>query len=193
MIFLLQTSPFEMPNQNRYYNHELIQFIKKNGRPLTFKTHERAVNLGEKCNKVFLVLKGGFVCQQYNLKTEQFRTINFYLEKFHPMMTVISSYFSGSPSQCQLKAVMKSEVLVVKKEAILTAVEKDPKLKEAYTRERDYIILTLHEFHTNQLTLSSKGMFQYLLEECNEVVRQVPAKYIAEFIGVSAEWLSKIR
>ncbi|MEO0572185.1 MAG: hypothetical protein AAF039_10815 [Bacteroidota bacterium] len=109
------------------------------------------------------------------------------------MMTVLSSYFSDSLSQCQLKAVMKSEVMVVKKKAIMDALEKDVQLKEAYAREREYVILTLHEFHTNQLTLGSKDLFQYLLEDCNEVVRQVPAKYIAEFMGVSAEWLSKIR
>ena len=182
-----------MPDQSRYRKHELIEFIKKNGRPLTFKTHQCAVNLGEKSNKVFLILKGGFVCQQYNLKTEKFRTVNFYLEKFHPMMTVLSSYFSDSKSECQLKAIMKSEVAVVKKEVILNALEKDVRLRKAYEAEREYVILTLSEFHTKQVTLGSKDLFQYLLEECNEVVRRVPAKYIAEFMGVSAEWLSKIR
>ncbi|MEM9077971.1 MAG: hypothetical protein AAGC43_13080 [Bacteroidota bacterium] len=182
-----------MPDQSRYCNHELIDFIIKNGKRMTFRTHECAVNLGEKSDKVFLILKGGFVCQQYNLKTERFRTINFYLQRFHPMMTVLSSYFGDSSSQCQLKAVMKSEVMMVKKKAIMDALEADSILKEAYTREREYIILTLHEFHTKQVTLSSKDLFQYLLEDCNEVVRQVPAKYIAEFMGVSAEWLSKIR
>ncbi|MEM9869384.1 MAG: hypothetical protein AAF765_16930, partial [Bacteroidota bacterium] len=67
------------------------------------------------------------------------------------------------------------------------------RLRKAYEAEREYIILTLSEFHTKQVTLGSKDLFQYLLEECNEVVRRVPAKYIAEFMGVSAEWLSKIR
>ncbi|MEM1337191.1 MAG: hypothetical protein AAF717_17055 [Bacteroidota bacterium] len=182
-----------MPDQSRYEKHELIEFIRNTGKHKTFKTHECAVHLGEKSNKVFLILKGGFVCQQYNLKTEKFRTINFYLEKFHPMMTVLSSYFSDTPSQCQLKAIMKSEVTIVKKETLLKALQNDEKLRKAYEAEREYIILMLHEFHTKQVTLSSKDLFRYLLEDCNEVVRKIPAKYIAEFMGVSAEWLSKIR
>ncbi len=38
-----------------------------------------------------------------------------------------------------------------------------------------------------------KDIYQYLIDKCNPVIKHVPAKYIAEFIGITAEWYSKLK
>jgi hypothetical protein len=40
---------------------------------------------------------------------------------------------------------------------------------------------------------SNEEIYNYLIDECNSVIKNVPSKYIAEFIGISAEWLSKTK
>ncbi len=40
---------------------------------------------------------------------------------------------------------------------------------------------------------SNEKIYNYLIEECNSVIKNVPSKYIAEFIVISAEWLSKTK
>ena len=38
-----------------------------------------------------------------------------------------------------------------------------------------------------------KDIYEYLIDKCNPVIKHVPAKYIAEFIGITAEWYSKLK
>ncbi|MDT0607614.1 hypothetical protein [Croceitalea rosinachiae] len=183
-----------MIDQSRYHHkNQIFDFFKEKGTHKTVRPSECIVDIGEKCDKVFLILNGGFVCQNYNVVFDSLRTINFHLQSFHPIMTVIDSYFSDSISNSQLKAIMHSELLVLQKSVILKRLEKDDSLKKAYMEETIYALLAINEFHTKLITLTTKRMYQYLSEACPEVVRQIPAKYIAEFIGVSAEWLSRIK
>ncbi|MEM8506592.1 MAG: hypothetical protein AAF717_02130 [Bacteroidota bacterium] len=181
-------------DQSRYHaKNKLLDYFKNYGKPKTIRPSECIVNIGEKCDKVFLILEGGFVCQNYNVTSDRLRTINFHLQTFHPIMTVIQSFYSDSAANCQLKAIMKSEVLLLQKSMILKGLENDAALKKAYIDETIYALLAINEFHTKLITLTTKAMYDYLLEECPEIVRQIPAKYIAEFMGVSPEWLSRIR
>ncbi|MEM9077770.1 MAG: hypothetical protein AAGC43_12050 [Bacteroidota bacterium] len=88
---------------------------------------------------------------------------------------------------------MKSEVLMLPKSIISEGVEKDNSLRQAYIEETIYALLAINEFHTKLITLTTKAMYQYLSTSCSDIVREIPSKYIAEFMGVSAEWLSRIR
>lgn len=40
---------------------------------------------------------------------------------------------------------------------------------------------------------SKKDIYGYLIEKCNPVVKNVPGKYIAEFMGIIPEWYSKMK
>ncbi len=183
-----------MIDQSRYHpENKLFDLFKEKGKLKTVRPSECIVNIGEKCDRVYLILKGGFVCQNYNVTSDRLRTINFNLASFHPIMTVIQSFYGDSISNCQLKAIMRSEVLVLQKNLMLKHLEQAPSLKQAYVDETIYALLAINEFHTKLITLTTKAMYQYLSKECSQIVRQVPAKYIAEFIGVSPEWLSRIR
>jgi hypothetical protein len=42
-------------------------------------------------------------------------------------------------------------------------------------------------------SLSNEEMYHYLINECNAIIKNVPSKYIAEFMGISAEGLSKTK
>ena len=45
------------------------------------------------CTKIYLVVKGGFVCRYRDEKLEIEKTINFFFPDFHPFMTCIDSFF----------------------------------------------------------------------------------------------------
>ncbi|MEM6892851.1 MAG: hypothetical protein AAF554_04110 [Bacteroidota bacterium] len=183
-----------MIDQSRYHpKNILIQFFKAHGKELMAKPSECLVNIGERCDKAFLILEGGFVCQNYNTEADRLKTINFHLKTFHPIMTVIHSFYSDAISDCQLKAITRSKVLSVHKKTILKQSENDLALREAYVEETIYALLAINEFHTKLITLNTKAMYHYLVTNQTEIVQKIPAKYIAEFMGVSAEWLSRIR
>ncbi|MEL6975673.1 MAG: hypothetical protein AAGL29_09805 [Bacteroidota bacterium] len=183
-----------MMDQSRYHpENKLIQFFKKHGKERLAKPSECVIDIGERCDRAFLILEGGFVCQNYSAEADRLKTINFHLKTFHPIMTVIHSFYSEASSDCQLKAIMRSKVLSVQKRAIEREMEKDKSLRETYVQETIYALLAINEFHTKLITLNTKAMYHYLTISHGEIVQKIPAKYIAEFMGVSAEWLSRIR
>lgn len=143
-----------MFDQSHYtHGNALIQLFHRWGKPMSVKSHDCVIHLGQKSNKVFLLLSGGFVCQNYNPETSVFRTINFHLENFHPLMTVLDSYFRDVESTCQLKSIKRSEVLALPKKKILKALENNKELQNSYFQEVTYALTTINIFHTNLITL----------------------------------------
>ncbi|MEL6670459.1 MAG: hypothetical protein AAFP08_15920, partial [Bacteroidota bacterium] len=50
-----------------------------------------------------------------------------------------------------------------------------------------------NEVKTKLIAYSSREKYDFILQEMPTVIQKVPSKYIAEFCGISAEWLSKLR
>jgi hypothetical protein len=40
---------------------------------------------------------------------------------------------------------------------------------------------------------SSENLYKYLIASCPQVIKVVSSKYIAEFMGITPEWLSKLK
>lgn len=183
-----------MADQTRYQgDNPFLTLFHQKGIPLTIKSKRFLVNVGDVCDKLFLVLEGGFVCQHYNPKSDRLRTINFHLKEFHPVGTVLDSFFRNSTSECQLKAVKKSNVLMIRKGIVLSEVNDKPEFKDYFMSELTYALTMINELHTKLLTLDSKDMYQYMLKDWGPVIKEVPALYIAEFMGVTPEWLSRLK
>ena len=147
---------------------------------MTFRTHVCAINLGEKAIKCFWCFKDDLLVSRIILRLKTFKTINFYLEKLHPMMTFLSTYFGNTKSEHELKAIMGFKVAMVKEPYKLSW--KGVKKLGKSMRRRGSASYWLFMRSIQLVTRSSKDWFNYLLTDSNEVIRKMPRKYIAEFI-----------
>ena len=95
-----------------------IENLLSKGKLLKVKSKSLLVQPGTICDKVYFVLKGGFVCRYIDKELEIEKTINFYLENLHPFMSCVDSYFSGTQTHCELRAVAYSEVLEFNKKDV---------------------------------------------------------------------------
>ncbi|MEL7535162.1 MAG: hypothetical protein AAFN10_27915, partial [Bacteroidota bacterium] len=120
-------------------------------------------------------------------------TINFFLSDLHPFMSCIDSYFTQMPSSCELRAVADSIVLTMSKIDLEAMIENHPELRQFYHSRVVQALIEENELKLKIISYSSKQLYQYLIEELPIVIQQVPSKYIAEFMGISAEWLSKLK
>jgi hypothetical protein len=50
-----------------------------------------------------------------------------------------------------------------------------------------------NDFKLKIISYSTERLYSYLIEHCPEVIQKVPSKFIAEFMGISSEWLSKLK
>ena len=72
---------------------ELIEKLISIGKVITVNKQEKLIEIGQKSNIIYLIVRGGFVCQCIDEQTAEERTVNFYLENYQPLMTVVDSFF----------------------------------------------------------------------------------------------------
>jgi CRP-like cAMP-binding protein len=152
------------------------------------------VKVGEVCDRAFFILDGSFISRAYSEKTNKSITSNFFLHDFNPYMACEDSFFSGEKTKTELIAIKDSIVIQFKKEDINWLIANSPELSNFYINN---ILANLlkHEtvFRKILTTLSKEEIYTYLIEKCNPVIKNIPSKYIAEFMGISPEWLSKTK
>jgi len=179
--------------QTSYVLEENRSFFEEAVSLTTVKSKDTLIMPGEVCRHVYLVLQGGFVCRYIHEKTGAANTINFYLEDLHPIMTTLDSFFTQTPTNCELKAIMPSVVDVLPLNAITTLMERDEHFFKFYNDVLKTAMVEENDLKTKLISYSSKEKYAYLLEEMPSVIQHVPSKYIAEFCGISPGWLSKLK
>jgi CRP-like cAMP-binding protein len=148
---------------------------------------------GTTCTQVYFVVSGGFVCRYFNENLEGPKTINFYLDDLHPFMASVDSYFTQQPSNCELRAVRDSVVLSMSKNNLDALLNSSPILQDFYISLVIQALVEENELKLKIISHNAEQLYQYLLDELPAVIQKVPSKYIAEFMGISAEWLSKVK
>lgn len=170
-----------------------IENIISKGKLLHIKSQSLLIKPNTICDKAYFVLKGGFVCRYIDEELEIEKTINFYLEDFHPFMSCVDSYFLETKTQCELRAIAHSEVIEFNKKDIDTIISQDIDLFKFYHSLVTQALQEENDFKLKIISYSSERLYSYLIANCPKVIQQVPSKFIAEFMGISSEWLSKLK
>lgn len=143
--------------------------------------------------QLYYVLSGGFVCRFIDENAEVNRTINFYLNELHPVMACIDSYFTQTKTQCELRAIADSTVLSIHKKEIDFLIGEDTQLKFIFDTLLIKALTEENDLKLKIIALKPDALYQYLIKTFPVVIQKVPSKYIAELMGISAEWLSKLK
>ncbi len=174
---------------------EIIASIMDKGKQVKLKNKELLLQKGKVCKAMFFVLKGSFLSQYIDEATGNTKTVNFFSESYSPVMTAPKSYHRELPSKVQLKAIEDSEVIVMNK----TDIDYDITYKISPTFKDFYIqclinqLIRENEFKIHIITKTPKQLYQYLITEHPKIIEKFPSKNIAEFMGITAEWLSKLK
>lgn len=171
----------------------LIEEMLSYSEVLKLKTQEKVIDVGQKCQQVFFVTTGAFVCQYFDTIYETERTINFHMESFQPFMFVPESYFRNTPSKCLLKAVRSSEVLVFRKSDMNKMLADSPLFNEFYYNQLVETLLHESDLRIRLLSLTPEQLYKEMITDYPEIIMTIPSKYIAEYLGISGEWLSKLK
>lgn len=173
--------------------NETIEKIMGLGKLVKVKSQTKLVRHNQVCTKVYLVLKGGFVCRFIDEALEIEKTINFFFPDFHPFMTCVDGFFSGTKTQCEIRCISNAEVIEFDKKDIETLVFQDLQLLQIYHALVITALQEINDFEMKIIAYSSERLYHYLITTHPIIIQQVPAKYIAEFMGISSEWLSKLK
>lgn len=156
------------------------------------KTKSILIDNKEQCQDIYFILTGGFVCQ-YLIEAGEYKTINFYLHNYQQFFTIPSAYFFNKPSGFKVKAVKDSSVLRLPKKSLVELTNKSSDFSEWYHNRIITALVEEIESKTNLISFNSKQLYQSLIHNSPQIIQEVPSTYIAQYLGISREHLSRIR
>lgn len=155
----------------------------------SLKRKELILREGEMCDFAAFIVKGS-LRYFYSIEGNE-HTGQFFFEK--SWYTDYESFLSGKPSQQNIETLEKTEILVLEKKHLEEVYNRYPKF-ERFGRlmaERAYLgVRRKNEALTNQ---SAEDRYLNLLKERPKVVERVPQHYIASYLGIQPQSLSRIR
>jgi len=171
----------------------LINAIISVGQLINVKNQTNLIEAGKECSMIYFILKGAFVCRHLNEETGDKRAIGFHMSDFQPFMTCVDSYFTNTPTGCDLLAISDGEVLAFRRSDLVELSGAHQVLSVFYYDRISDALVSEHNFKTKLIQYSSESLYRYIICHHPQIVQKIPSKYIAEFMGISPEWLSKLK
>ena len=165
------------------------------------KNHPEAIEFKDLNRNEVLIKKGSIERYGYFVESGAVRVIHLTEEKEQNIrfgykgsfITSLPSFFDNSPSPFSIEAIRKTRLKCFKKEYFFKT------LKEADNGLDILLELVnsmVHQFANREidlLTSSPKELYERVQERSPQLFQEIPALHIANYLGMSAEHLSRLR
>ena len=160
---------------------------------VSVKNKTKLVEVGEISQYCYFIVEGGFVARSFYFDNQKKSTTNFFLSDYFPFMGCLDSFFTGTKTKTELIAIKNSTLLALHKSDVDKILPENHDILLVYLQMITEVLRNESELKVVLINSSKKDIYEYLIEKCNPVIKDVPAKYIAEFMGITAEWYSKMK
>lgn len=155
----------------------------------TIRKGDFLLKSGDVCNHVTF-LNRGYV-RMYHMVGEEEQTINFAFEGNY--ITDYPSFISRQPSMDNIVAMEDLEVLMLEYNDLQRAYDLYPVWQKFGRMIAEYMLVFVVDRNKSFLLLSPEERYLKLMKDRPKVISNVPLKYIASYLGVTPEALSRIR
>lgn len=154
-----------------------------------FKKKDFLLQEGNSCNKITFV-NNGIMRLFYNVEGVE-NTIQFFFGD--SWYTDYASFLTGQPSIENLQALEESEVVQFKKDDLYKLYDSMPIFEKVGRIFAENAYLSISQL--NQMKTNEEPELRYLnlLKTRPELVQQIPQHFIASYLGIKPETLSRIR
>ena len=155
-----------------------------------YKKGVRLLNEGEVAHEVFFVMKG--VLRQYffNEKGDE-RTCNFAFE--HQFLTDLESFSRQSKASTNIITLESAECLVMTCQDAVTCLRESPAVARFFSAVIESVATEGIRRTKSLLSQTPEQQFEELVHDHPQLLQRVPQRYIAQYLGVAPESLSRIR
>ena len=164
-------------------------YIIKNTFPHFVKRGKTLINQGEICEHIYFIKKGamrGFI-------KEEKKNITTWITLENEMVTAITSFNLQKPSLENIQAIEDTELFAMSFQALQNLYTKFPEYnivgRKGY--EKYYYDAEIRALIARISKAEKK--YDYFLNAHPHLANRVPLKYIASYLGISLETLSRIR
>lgn len=144
---------------------------------------------GDVEQNVYRVKKGAI--RIFRLTEFEEQTIRFGYEG--SFINSLASFIKGTPSEFYIEAMRSTTLAVIAKEVFLKLVYQDSECLKQYSLLLETVIAQQIDREIDLLTTSPAERLKRVLQRSPNLFQQVPLKYIASYLRMKPETLSRIR
>lgn len=108
-------------------------------------------------------------------------------------ITALDSFITEKPSEFYIQAIKAVELKVISKQNYLNFINQDSDLKELWDMILQQLILQQIEREKDILITSPKERYNRVLQRSPQLFQEIPNKYIASYLRMSPETLSRLK
>lgn len=168
---------------------ELERFVKP-FRVITVQKKEYLLREGEICNFEAFVNKGCF--KVYHLNDKGFEQVVYFAAEDW-WITDIDSFIHQTPSQLSIQALEDSEILLIQKADKEKLYEDMPKVEKLFRIMTQKTHVALQRRMIDTLSKTADQRYVEFMQRYPDIARRLTNIQIAAYLGVSHEFVSKIR
>jgi len=171
-------------------SEEEVEEFKQLLQARTFQKNEFFVQEGDRAKYLAFVLSGGLYSYSIDEKGEK-HVIQIALEEH--WITDPYSFFAQEKSLYSVQALMDTEVLLLSKENQDKACDAFPKIERFFRLLVQNAYVHLLERVARISSDTAEERYLKLIQSHPNIIQQVPQYYIASYLGIKPQSLSRIR
>ncbi len=164
----------------------------ENDHPLPYKLIKRQEYLctGGSINTNIYFIKSGCL-RIFITDGDEERTIRFGYQ--NNIIVALDSFLSGKPSDFYIQAIRKSEVILLSKERFNSFLQTHPEFSKIWINILEDLVLQQIEREKDLLIQSPIERYNRVLKRSPHLFQEVPHKYIANYLRMTPETLSRLK
>jgi CRP-like cAMP-binding protein len=145
---------------------------------------------GEIVQRVCFVVKG---CLRHYYVSEDGTERIIYFAEENWWCGDLVSFRNRTPTNLSLQALEDCELLTIDKHSFEYALEKFSGFREYYIKGTQKVYTKLHEQIGQSLADSAESRYKRMISDRPSLLQRVPQHYLAAYLGITPETLSRIR
>lgn len=167
-----------------------LEFMLSFFKLLTLKKDEYFLQVGQRCNQVAFVKSGMLRICYPNDKGEE---TTCYFSLPNEFVTSFSAFTTQKLSTENIQAILPTECFVISKQDLENLYRQIPATQEFGRKAAENVAMLMENRMALFLNNSAEERYQFLLKNNPVLIQTVPLQYLASFLGITPQHLSRLR
>lgn len=166
-----------------------IEAVISNSTEIKINRDEYLIREGEVENYVYFIKSGAirvYLLNEFEELTIRFGYIN-------SLINSLSSFLKETPSEFYIQAIRNTTVARISKKAFFQIINENEKFKALYHQILEDLITQQMEREIDLLTFSPAERLKRVTNRSPQLFQEIPLKYIASYLRMTPETLTRIR
>ena len=174
---------------NQAYERAFLESLALQATTRTYARGEYLIQEGQVEQHVYMIESGAV--RVFHVSEFEEQTIRFGYEG--SIITSLSSFLTGKPSELFIEALRKTTVKLVSRTKLYEVVHSSPEYLRQYNQMLENLVVQQMEREIDLLTDSPAKRLQRVLQRSPNLFQQIPLKYIASYLRMTPETLSRVQ